>query len=93
MAVHREEGSFTIRIDLLAEFDEAYEGDDDGYAWLDAWKANVRPRIVKALFDALRSDAAFDAIPVTRGRAPDENIDVEVRLRTGKTAQVSPKLG
>jgi hypothetical protein len=92
MAVHREEGTFTIRIDLVAEFDEAYEGDDDGYAWLDAWKANVRPRVVKALFDALRSDAAFDAIPVTRGRAPDENVDVEVRLRPGSTGRAASKL-
>lgn len=84
MAIHREEGTFTIRIDLSAEFDEDYEGDDDGYAWLEAWKAGVRPRVVKALFEALRSDPAFDAIPVSRGRAPDENVDVEVRLRPSK---------
>lgn len=84
MAIHREEGTFTIRIDLSAEFDEEYEGDDDGYAWLEAWKAGVRPRVVKALFEALRSDPAFDAIPVSRGRAPDENVDVEVRLRPSK---------
>lgn len=78
---HREEGTFTIRIDLLAEFDEDYEGDDDGYAWLESWKRNVKPRVVRALFEALRSDPAFDTIPVSRGRSPDENVDVEVKLR------------
>lgn len=84
MPIHREEGTFTIRIDLAAEFDEEYEGDDDGYAWLEAWKAGVRPRLVKAVFEALRSDPRFDAIPVSRGRAPDENVEVEVRLRPSK---------
>lgn len=84
MAIHREEGTFTVRIGLLAEFDESYEGDEDGYAWLEGWKAKVRPRVVKAVFDALRSDPAFDVIPVSRGHAPDESVDVEVRLRVGR---------
>ncbi len=82
MTIHREEGTFTIRIDLLAEFDESYDGENDGYAWLNAWQSRVKPRLVKAVFEALRSDPSFDAIPVSRGRAPDENVDVEVHFRT-----------
>jgi hypothetical protein len=81
MAVHREEGSLTIRIELAAEFGDDYEGDDDGNAWLERWHADVRPRVVRALFEALRSDPRFDAIPVSRGRAPAENVDVEVRFK------------
>jgi hypothetical protein len=81
MSVHREEGTLTIRIELSAEFDEDYEGDDDGLVWLERWRASVQPRVVRALFEALRSEPRFDAIPVTRGRAPDENVDVEVRFR------------
>ena len=34
MAVHREEGSFVVRIELSAEFGEDYEGNEDGNAWL-----------------------------------------------------------
>lgn len=78
MTAYREEGTFTIRIDLGVEFDESYEGDDDGYAWLQRWQETVKPKLVRAVFDALRSDPAFTALPVSRGRAPDENLDVEV---------------
>ena len=48
MAVHREEGRFVVRIELSAEFGEDYEGDDDGNAWLEAWRARVQPRLVRA---------------------------------------------
>ena len=81
MAVHREEGNLTIRVELSAEFDESYEGDDDGYAWLERFRAEVQPQVVRALFEALRRDGSFDVIPVSRGRSPDEHIDVEVRFR------------
>jgi hypothetical protein len=78
---YEETGSLTIRIELTALFDEAYEGDEDGYVWLERWRRTVQPRVVRAVFDALRSDPAFDVIPVSRGRAPDENVEVDVRLR------------
>jgi hypothetical protein len=80
MTVHREAGELTIRIDLGAEFAEDYEGDDDGYAWLERWRSTVQPRVVRAVFEALRSEPGFTAIPVSRGRSPDENVDIEVRF-------------
>ncbi len=81
MTVHREEGRFTIRIELSAEFAEDYEGDDDGNVWLERWKESVRPKVVRAVFDALRSDSSFEAIPTSRGASPDENVEIAVRLR------------
>ena len=81
MAVHREEGALTIRIELSAEFDEDYEGDDDGLVWLERFRQNVQPNVVRALFDVLRADRRFDVIPVSRGRSPDENVDIEVRFK------------
>jgi hypothetical protein len=81
MAVHREEGALTIRIELSAEFDEDYEGDDDGNVWLERFRREVQPNVVRAVFEALRADGKFDVIPVSRGRSPDENVDVEVRFR------------
>jgi hypothetical protein len=86
MAEYREEGELTIRIGLLAAFGDAYEGDDDGYAWLDRFRREVQPRLVRAVFEELRKDPSFDVIPVTRGRAPDENVEIEVRLRAGEPA-------
>ena len=81
MAVHREEGRFVVHIHLSAEFNESYEGDDDGYEWLDAWRRRVQPRIVRAVFEELRSHVEFDAIPVSRGRNPDEEIEIAVRFK------------
>ena len=84
MAVHREEGNLTIRVELSAEFDEAYEGDDDGYAWLERFRSEVQPQVVRAMFETLRKDGCFDVIPVSRGRSPDEHVDVEVRFRAAR---------
>jgi predicted DNA-binding transcriptional regulator YafY len=39
-------------------------------------------RVNRAVFEALRADRKFDVIPVSRGRSPDDNVDVEVRFRS-----------
>lgn len=81
MAIHREEARFTVTIDLSAEFPDDYEGDDDGNEWLRRWSERVRPKLVRAIFEALRADPAFEAIPAPRGRAPDEHVEIDVRFR------------
>ena len=81
MAVHREEGSFVVRIELSAEFDDTYEGDEDGYAWLQAWRARMQPRLARAIFEQLRAEPVFDAIPVSRGKHPDEELEISVRFK------------
>ncbi len=80
MAVHREDGSFSVRIELSAEFGEDYEGDDDGYAWLAAWRSRVQPRLARAIFEQLRAEPGFTALPVSRGRNPEEALEIEVRF-------------
>jgi len=78
MTVHREQGSFVVRIELSAEFSEDYEGEGDGYAWLSAWRDRVRPRIARAIFDELRAEPGFRAIPAARGVSPDEELAIDV---------------
>ncbi len=90
MPNYREEEAFTIRLDLAAEFGESYEGDDDGFAWLEEWKARVRPAVVRAVFDALRSDVRYDVVPVSRGASPDREIEISVRLKPRLTAAAPP---
>jgi hypothetical protein len=80
MAVHREEGRFVVRIELSAEFGADYEGDDDGYAWLSDWRARVQPRIARAVLAELRKDRRFSAVPASRGKSPDEELEVDVRF-------------
>jgi hypothetical protein len=89
MAVHREEGRFVVRIELSAEFDEDYEGDDDGNAWLQAWQARVQPRLVRAVFNELRSEPGFSAVPVSRGKSPDEEIEIAVAFKRAPRRQGS----
>ncbi len=69
-----------ISVDLAAEFAEDYEGDADGFAWLEAWKTSVRPRLMTAVMNALRADPAFVAVPVSRGKDPDGELEVAVRF-------------
>jgi hypothetical protein len=80
MAVHREEGRFVVRIELSAEFGEDYEGDDDGYAWLEGWRARVQPRVARTVFDQLRAEPGFSALPASRGKNPEEEIEIDVRF-------------
>ena len=81
MAVHREEGSFTVRIELSAEFGEAYEGDEDGNAWLLRWRERVQPRLARAIFEQLRGEPGFTAVPVSRGKNPEEELEIAVRFQ------------
>ncbi|MDP9152296.1 MAG: hypothetical protein M3O36_20415 [Myxococcota bacterium] len=80
MPVHREEGRFVVRIELSAEFDERYEGDEDGYSWLESWRARVRPRVVRVLFDELRREPGFFALAASRGQNPEAEIEITVRF-------------
>jgi hypothetical protein len=80
--VHREEGSFVVRIELSAEFDDGYEGDEDGNSWLDAWRARVQPRLIRAVFAELRAEPGFSAVPVSRGKSPDEEVEIAVRFES-----------
>ena len=81
MARYREDATFNIRVVLSAEFDEDYEGDDDGWAWLHAWREGTQARLVKAVFDTLREDRRFDVLPTSRGASPDDEVEVTVTLR------------
>ena len=83
MSVHREHGSFVVRIELSAEFGPDYEGDDDGNAWLRSWQEGVRPRVASAVLSVLRADPRFSAVVVSRGKHPDDEIEIDVRLRQG----------
>jgi hypothetical protein len=79
--VHREEGRFVVRIELGAEFDEDYDGDDDGNAWLERWRTVVQPRLVRAVFAELRAHPSFEAVPSSRGRNPEDEVEIAVRFR------------
>jgi hypothetical protein len=77
--MHREEQSFSIELNLVAEFDDDYQGDDDGYAWLERFDRELKPRLVRAVFDAIRETPEWTAVAAPRGRDPSRALEIEVR--------------
>ena len=69
-----------MRIELSAEFGEDYEGDDDGYAWLERWRSRVQPLVARAVFEQLRADPGYSAVPVSRGKNPEEELEIALRF-------------
>jgi hypothetical protein len=78
---HREERSFCIDISLVAEFDDAYEGDEDGYAWFQRFEAALKPRLQAAVSEALRSDPRFSLLAAPRGKDPERALELELRFK------------
>ena len=83
---HREERTFDIRLHLAATFDESYEGDEDGFAWHERFERGLRDRLVAAVFDVLRADPSFRAVPAPRGRDPESAVDIDVKFVPGAAA-------
>jgi hypothetical protein len=76
--MYREERELVIRLHLSAEFGEDYEGDDDGYAWYEAFDAEVRPQIVKALMRVLVDGGRFRVTPINRGLDNHQELELAV---------------
>jgi hypothetical protein len=76
--MHREEREFSIVLHLSAEFDEAYTGDDDGYAWHERFEHVLKPRLVAALFEVLRADPSFGVVSAPRGRDPERALELDL---------------
>ena len=75
---HREERTFSITLNLSADFPDDYSGDDDGFAWHERFQQRLRPQLVAAVFDALRMDPRFGAVSAPRGRDPESALDLDV---------------
>jgi hypothetical protein len=82
--MHRESHTFTVRIELEASFDDDYEGDDDGGAWLRRFHEQTRPQLVAAVMRVLAADRSLSVRPQTRGRSPEDEIEIGVALQTTK---------
>lgn len=79
--MHKETSTFTIHVELSAEFDENYEGDNDGYAWLERFRSRVQPQLLRAAYEAIRAEAGFQAVPTSRGHSPDEHATIAVTYK------------
>ena len=65
-----EDKSFLFRISLEAQFPDDYEGPHDENAWLREWELQIKPAMIKHLFETLREYPAWKAHVRNRGILP-----------------------
>lgn len=83
--MHREEREFSIVVHVVAEFDDNYTGDDDGFVWHERFERSVKPKLVAAVFDALRAEPRFRAVAAPRGRDPERALEVDLHYQVPPT--------
>ena len=72
----REEKAFTLRFTLEAEFPDDYEGDEDEYKWVKEWEQDLKPALLKLIFDSLRKNSSWKAHVRNRGASPLDEIEI-----------------
>ena len=77
-----EERDFTLRLDLRCTFEEGYEGELDGYAWLREFQDRIVPRVVEATVRAIRAHPGWTVRPANRGRATEDEVSLVVERIT-----------
>ena len=71
-----EDKSFLFRISLEAQFPDDYEGSHDELAWLREWEQQIKPVLIKQLFETLRDYPAWKAHVRNRGISATDEIEV-----------------
>ena len=75
---YREERTYTIELRLSASFPDDYEGEEDGYEWHARFDRVVRPRVARAVIEALMRDPGWKVTPTTRGESETERLELLV---------------
>jgi len=78
---HREERSYSIEVNLVAEFDDSYEGDEDGFAWFERFESGLKQNLTAAVTEALRADPRFQLLAAPRGKDPERTLELELRFK------------
>lgn len=74
----REEKTFTVRFTLEATFPEEYEGDADNHAWLQEWEKQIKPELLKQIFETLRRRLTWNVHVRNRGVSPQDEIEIAI---------------
>ncbi len=79
------EESFLLRFSLEVQISEACLDDDDfdETAWRAQWERGLKPRVVRAVFDALRESPDWTSHIRNRGVSTDDEIEIVVRREFG----------
>ena len=74
--MYQEEKTFVLRFSLEASFPDDYDGDGDRMAWLQEWEADIKPVMLKQVFEALRKHPAWTSHVRNRGLASTDEIEI-----------------
>ena len=72
-----EERVFTLRFELRCEFPDNYDGDADGYQWVEEFPA-IASEIVQTAAAIMRRHPSWSVRPANRGRPSDEEVTLVV---------------
>ena len=72
----QEEKVFRLQFSLEAAFPDDYEGEKDNYAWLQEWEKQIKPELLKLIFDSLRRHPSWKARVRNRGVSPLDEIEI-----------------
>lgn len=76
--MYQEEKTFRLRVTLEASFPDDYEGEEDESSWVREWEAQMKPRLIKSVFDSLRLQRGWSSHIRNRGISPTEEIEIVV---------------
>ena len=74
--MYQEEKTFVLRFSLEASFPDDYDGEDDHQAWVQEWESQIKPGMLKQVFESLRRHPAWTSHVRNRGRASTDEIEI-----------------
>jgi len=80
--VHREETTWTIRIEATAEFEEDYDGELDGFAWRDVLFRDLQRRVAAVVLRELASSPGWKVHTANAGLAATDELLVRLDVMT-----------
>jgi hypothetical protein len=78
--VHREEVTWTIRVEASAEFDESYDGEHDGYAWRELQFRELQQVATAAMLRAISGLGEWRVRTGNRGLPATDELLIHVEL-------------
>jgi hypothetical protein len=78
--IHREEATWTIRIEASAEFDESYDGDLDGYAWREQKFRELQQHVTASVLRTLAGMRTWRVRTGNRGLPATDEVLIHVDL-------------
>ncbi len=85
---YREDTTWVIRIEAAAEFDEAYQGELDGFAWRELFQRQIQPRVIAAVLREIGAVPGWQVRTGNRGLPAQDEVLVHVELDVDSEAHL-----